>query len=84
MAEAKKTEEGTGKHPHKITEEPYPHMERSEREKGKASAEAGEEKRVSSQGAGADDLKSREYRDKDGNIHHHTRTYMEQHKAKGS
>jgi hypothetical protein len=27
------------------------------------------------------DLKEREYRDKEGNIHYHTRTYMEQHKA---
>ena len=27
------------------------------------------------------DLKEREYRDRDGNIHHHTRTYMEQHKG---
>jgi hypothetical protein len=26
-------------------------------------------------------LKEREYRDKDGNVHHHTRTYMEQHKG---
>jgi hypothetical protein len=24
-------------------------------------------------------LKEREYRDKDGNIHHHTNTYMDQH-----
>ena len=29
------------------------------------------------------DLKEREYRDKEGNIHHHTRTYMEQHKGEG-
>ncbi len=27
----------------------------------------------------SDDLKSREYRDEKGEIHHHTRTYMEQH-----
>ena len=27
------------------------------------------------------DLKEREYRDKEGNVHHHTRTYMEQHKG---
>jgi hypothetical protein len=27
---------------------------------------------------GPDDLKSREYRDKDGKVHHHTRTYEEQ------
>jgi hypothetical protein len=28
------------------------------------------------------DLKAREYRDEDGNVHHHTKTYMEQHKGK--
>jgi hypothetical protein len=28
------------------------------------------------------DLKSREYRDADGNVHHHTRTYVEQHRDK--
>jgi hypothetical protein len=27
----------------------------------------------------SDDLKSREYRDEKGEVHHHTRTYMEQH-----
>jgi hypothetical protein len=30
----------------------------------------------------SDDLKSREYRDKEGNIHHHTKTYSEQHGGK--
>ncbi|QJE73402.1 hypothetical protein HHL28_10125 [Aerophototrophica crusticola] len=34
-----------------------------------------------STGQGADDLKSREYKDADGNVHHHTRAYMEQHKG---
>lgn len=29
------------------------------------------------------DLKSREYRDKDGNVHHHTKKYMEQHGKSG-
>jgi hypothetical protein len=29
--------------------------------------------------SGSDDLKSREYRDEKGEVHHHTRTYMEQH-----
>lgn len=32
-------------------------------------------------GAPEHSLESREYRDKDGNIHHHTNTYMEQHKG---
>lgn len=29
------------------------------------------------------DLKKREYKDAAGNIHHHTRSYMEGHKGKG-
>jgi ferritin-like metal-binding protein YciE len=34
----------------------------------------------SSGGNEASDLKSREYRDDDGNVHHHTREYMERHR----
>jgi hypothetical protein len=30
----------------------------------------------------SDDLKSREYRDEQGNVHHHTKSYMEQHSGK--
>jgi hypothetical protein len=32
--------------------------------------------------SGSSDLKSREYRDKDGEIHHHTRTYERDHPGK--
>ena len=32
--------------------------------------------------AGDDDLKSREYKDAQGNAHHHTKAYMEQHSKK--
>lgn len=32
-----------------------------------------------SRGGESDDLKSREYKDAQGNVHHHTRTYQEQH-----
>lgn len=32
----------------------------------------------------SDDLKSREYKDPNGQIHHHTRSYMEQHGKDGS
>ncbi len=35
--------------------------------------------RHASGGAADDDLKSREYRDEQGKIHHHTRTYQERH-----
>lgn len=38
----------------------------------------GRSRSQSASGSG-DDLKSREYRDEQGNVHHHTKTYMEQH-----
>ena len=34
---------------------------------------------ASHRGEGSDDLKSREYTDAEGNVYHHTRTYMEGH-----
>jgi hypothetical protein len=37
---------------------------------------------TSGSGEGSDDLKSREYRDEKGEVHHHTRTYQEQHGKK--
>ncbi len=43
-----------------------------------ASGRGGESKQGGSQ-SDSDDLKSREYRDEKGEVHHHTRTYMEQH-----
>ncbi len=81
----KKGEQGTGKHPHKSTEEPYPHTKESGREeseergssqRGAGTARAKEENK----GNESSDLKEREYRDNQGNVHHHTRTYEEQHK----
>lgn len=75
-------EQGTGKHPHKSTEEPYPHhkgrgeeSERSEQtsDGGRRHETRGEQESDSS------DLKEREYRDAEGDVHHHTRTYEEQH-----
>jgi len=88
--------QGTGKHPHKSAEEPYPHTKeasgkKSDRQespsasgkKGGGESEsrtrqagAGEK----SGGSGSDDLKAREYTDAQGNVHHHTKTYVEQHK----
>jgi hypothetical protein len=88
---------GTGQHPHKSTEEPWPHTRDNQNEAGRrvgsahgsasdrstrGASHAGgtdrERDRGSSQGS---DLKQREYRDEKGEIHHHTRTYMEQHKG---
>ena len=56
------------------------------KEETEAKQDAGAKKRAETTkelaGGEADDLKSREYRDKDGNIRHHTRTYSEQHGGK--
>jgi hypothetical protein len=38
---------------------------------------------MNKQGSSNTDLKSREYRDKNGEIHHHTHPYMDEHGAKG-
>jgi hypothetical protein len=32
---------------------------------------------------GGEDLKEREYRDKEGNVHHHTKEYMERSQDRG-
>lgn len=40
----------------------------------------GEERRGA--GAESEDLKRREYKDRQGNIHHHTREYMKEHEGK--
>jgi len=77
-------EKGTGKHPHKSTEQPRPHQEGPSEKKG-AESHKGEshknesESRHSSASGESGDLKEREYRDSKGEIHHHTRTYQEQH-----
>lgn len=97
---AERSEQGTGKHPHKSSEEPWRHDEcsksehRSEshsehssenRHASSDSGREGESRHASSGDSGREesrrdereherDLKEREYRDKDGNIHHHTRT----------
>jgi hypothetical protein len=93
-------QQGTGKHPRKSTEEPYPHHKGGKEENAGGSHESGRGKeesgRAQSAAAGAggsrgsergrggeesssSDLKEREYRDAQGNVHHHTHTYEEQH-----
>jgi hypothetical protein len=83
-------EQGTGKHPHKSTEEPYPHtkdQKGGQRERGEQGGRGGGDREAQAreasgdQGGQSDDLKSREYRDDKGEVHHHTRTYQEQHKG---
>jgi len=83
--------QGTGKHPHKSTEEPYSHH-RNESSSGERRESKGEEhegkSEVRHESRGEErhesrseqaDLREREYRDKEGNVHHHTRTFEEQH-----
>lgn len=74
------SEQGTGKHPHKDTGEPWPHHESSgsEHEARSRSEESRNEQRSAQSSneekSEARDLKEREYRDEEGNVHHHTRT----------
>lgn len=107
MAE-RQGQQGTGRHPHKDSQEPWPHTKEGGKEGGKESgrqhesrgheqesrgrekerepAHAGASKQDGSRSGGGSedaDLKSREYRDDKGEVHHHTRTYMEQHGGKG-
>ena len=72
--------QGTGKHPHKSTEEPYPHHESDsggERERGSNQSQGGNSGGSTSS---TEDLKQREYRDNKGEVHHHTHTFEDQHK----
>jgi hypothetical protein len=73
--------QGTGKHPHKSTEEPYPHREsnsgREERGRGSNEPQTGS---TGGSTSSTEDLKEREYRDNKGEVHHHTHTYEDQHK----
>lgn len=107
---AQSDRQGTGRHPHKDTQEPWPHTKENEREgaqhsrtaqthgpshdgrsdrsshnapsHGGSSSHSGssqaEHRGSSSENS---DLKQREYRDEKGEVHHHTRTYMEEHKG---
>ena len=91
MAE-NKGQQGTGHHPHKSTEEPWPHTKEEDTAGGKSHSSGrddgnrshGGSHQTQSRGQDQDreeeaDLKRREYQGADGEIHHHTRTYMEQH-----
>lgn len=78
MAEHKE-QLGTGKHPHKSSEDPRPHTKETEHNSGGGSS-SGSSKKAEASGSGeSGDLKEREYRDADGEVHHHTKSYMEQH-----
>jgi hypothetical protein len=72
--------QGTGKHPHKSTEEPYPHHESGSKQGGETQHSKGNQESGRSNQGESSDLKEREYRDSQGNVHHHTHTYEDQHK----
>jgi len=79
-------EQGTGKHGHKDSAEPYPHTKGSDGHTQQASSghkadsSAGHEKQAQGGGKSEDaSLKSREYKDASGEIHHHTKSYMDEH-----
>ena len=99
---AQSDRQGTGRHPHKSTEELHPHTKdnRGEDEHRSRSshaahsggsehgshrsshgAERNEGSRSEQRGSEDADLKQREYKDEKGEIHHHTRTYQEQHRG---
>ena len=72
-------EKGTGKHPHKDSKEPWHHTEGSQSQHHSESRGPDRQQSASgtSQGgptSNSQDLKEREYRDKEGKVHHHTHT----------
>jgi hypothetical protein len=76
-----KKEQGTGRHPHKSSEQPWPHHESGgENQGGSQPQRSGSEGEKNS---GSSDTQEREYRDKQGKEHHHTHTYEEQHRKSG-
>lgn len=80
--------QGTGRHGHKDSQEPWPHTKENRSERGREgsssershSSSAGRDSGKASSESERESLKNREYRDESGEVHHHTRTYMEQHK----
>ncbi|HVW92176.1 MAG TPA: hypothetical protein VHB74_06165 [Devosia sp.] len=100
-------EQGTGKHGHKDSQEPYPHTKDHEGKSASPGSHSGSHAGSQSHGSqshssqshsgsnsgthsasgrsgqssGSEDasLKSREYRDENGEVHHHTKSYMDQH-----
>jgi hypothetical protein len=72
-------EKGTGRHPHKSTEEPWPHHE-----SGNSEQSGGSQSQARSGNQENADLNEREYRDAQGEVHHHTPTFEDQHNGSNS
>lgn len=83
-------QQGTGRHPHKDTKEPLPHTKESAARQARDDTRQTQGRDQGSRVGGSHDsaedadLKRREYRGDDGETHHHTRTYMEQHRGEKS
>ncbi len=78
-------QQGTGRHSHKSSEEPYHHTR--ENQSGSSQHASGSRKddsgmHASDSSGGGSDMRSREYKDAQGNVHHHTKTYERQHGKK--
>jgi hypothetical protein len=80
-------QQGTGRHPHKDTKEPLSHRKENDSRQARDDTRQTQGRDRGSRVGGSHDsaedadLKRREYRGDDGEIHHHTRTYMEQHRG---
>jgi rubrerythrin len=55
------------------------HNMATERNQSKTAQSSGSRAASQGKGSSAEDIKQREYRDAEGNVHHHTRAYLEQH-----
>ena len=83
---AAKADHGKGK-PHEAAKADEPQETGSKHTGSKdagpkaAEAKAAEAKATEAKGSDDADLKSREYTDAQGNVHHHTKAYMESHKG---
>ncbi len=73
MAERRKSEDGREQREGK---------QQQQSSRSGSSKQQGGSRRGSEQRADSSDLKEREYRDEQGNVHHHTREYMERHGKK--
>jgi hypothetical protein len=83
-------QQGTGRHGHKDTQEPWPHTKDNEgrqehhgQQREHATSHTGGSHSSGQHGSESADLKRREYKDEKGEVHHHTRTYNENHDTGG-
>lgn len=66
-------QKGTGKHPHKSAEEPYPHTKDSAGGGAKSHSTGGKSSSRSRASGDKSDLRGREHKDDKGNVHQQSR-----------